>query len=145
MFQPLILICGYGSAAEAVLRGFDQCGVPRAAFAAVDWSDKQVEVARLAGVRAIVGDARDSLRLRVAGAGTASEIIICVSDENAPAVTAAVREIGCETIIKALVEGSEAGEATAAAGANVTFVLSEIAGQQLAEISLQAEVGTKPR
>ncbi len=99
----------------------------------------------MAGVRAVVGDARDSSRLRIAGAGMASEIIICVSDETAPAVTAAVREMGCRTIIKALVEGPEAGEATAAAGANVTVVLSEIAGQQLAEISLQAEVGTKPR
>ncbi len=145
MFRPLILVCGYGSAGEAVIRGFDQCGVPRSAFAAVDWSYKRVEAARLAGVRAVVGDARDSSRLRIAGAGMASEIIICVSDENAPAVTAALREIACETVIKALVDGSEAGEVTTAAGATVTLVVSEIAGHQLAECLLVAEVRTRPR
>ncbi len=145
MFRPLVLICGYGSAAEAVTKGLDRCGVPRSAIAAVDWSDRRVEAARLAGVCAVLGDARDSSRLRIAGAGTASEIIICVPDDIAPAVAAAVRGIGRGAFIKALVEKTQAAEATAAAGANLIIVVSEIAGQLLAETVFRAEVGTRPR
>ncbi len=124
---------------------FANAGLPFQAIAVIDRSSERADAARQRGFRIVCGDAADQARLRVAGAGTASEIIICVSDCTAPAVAAAARSIAPEAVIKALVEEPGTATAVTAAGANLALVLSEIAGQLLAKTALLPAPGSGSR
>lgn len=78
-------------------------------------------------------DATDLRGLRVADAGTAPEIIICVDDVTSPALFEAVRQISPEGTISVVVREPSAAAAAVAAGARTAISLSDLAGQLLAE------------
>jgi len=144
VLQPQLLICGFGSAGKAVANAYEQRGLQGCDIAIVERSEEGVGQARSRGFGAVFGDATDPARLRIAGAGTTAEIIICVADDATAAVTAAVRKVAPCASIKAVVEHSEAAIAARSEGANLVLVLSEIAGQVLAETAFLCSAETRP-
>ncbi len=145
MHRPELVICGYGAAGKAVRKAFERRGLSRSSIAVVEWSPQRADAARALGIRSICGDASELARLRLAGVGTALEIVICVTDDHAPAVAGAVRHVAPQAGLSAVVKKPETGYAVKKAGVDTALVLSELAGQLLAEAAIQALTETRSR
>lgn len=102
-------------------------------IAVIDILADRADAARRKGYRSVCGDAEKLISLRVAQAGIASEIIVCIDDATAPKVTEAVRKVAIDGPIKVVVHSEEAAAAARAVGVQTAIALSDLAGKLLAE------------
>ncbi len=143
MSEIHVLICGYGAAGAAVAKAFQDRGLPTRCIAVIERCAAKADLAREAGHQSVCGDARNQNRLRVAQAGAAQEIVICVDDTSAPTVARSLRTVSPGAFIKVLAQEAAAAEPTRAAGADLVLVLSDLAGQLLAESAFLSLPETK--
>lgn len=133
MARPQLLICGFGSAGASVAKAFVRRGILSQDIAVIDVLASKANAARETGHRSVCADATDLHGLRVAEAGAAPSIIICVNDATALAVLGAVRSVSPAAIVSVVVRAPSIAAEARAAGANTAIALSDIAGQLLAE------------
>ena len=136
MSGTLLLICGFGRTGVAMADAFVSRGVLPPDIAVIDISADRANAARRRGHRSICGDAEKLTSLRIAQAGIASEIIVCVDDATASKVTKAVRKVSTDGLINVVVQSWEAAAAARAVGAQTAIALSELAGKLLARSAL---------
>nr|MBA2725886.1 NAD-binding protein [Actinomycetota bacterium] len=118
---------------RAVADAFEKGGCPRGAIGFLERSPHRADIARRQGFLSVSGDATDVARLRIAGVGNAAKIIICVGDDESEAVTTAIRQASANVSVTAVLDRPSVQAAVISSGAHSVLVLSEIAGQLLAE------------
>ncbi len=124
-------------------KAFESRGLHRNAIMYVERSPERAHSAQERGYLSVSGDATDLARLRIAGTATALKIIVCVADSEAAAVVAAIKRTGAHASLSAVIEHPSAKPDVLSAGCEAVIVLSEIAGQLLAESAFLPRMDTK--
>ncbi len=126
------LICGFGSLGSSTARARRRAGGRAGDLWVIEADHDRCEAARKLGYRTVLGNASDLSRLRVAHAGAAAEVIVCVSDDQALVVVRSVRQVAPSARMKVALRTDDQKEVVLSAGASEVFVLAHIAGAMLA-------------
>ncbi len=137
MRQDHLVICGLSNVAACAADLFcGRSGVPDQILV-IDWNPAKVEAARKLGYSFILGDATSLSSLRIAQAAAAAAILVCVDDGAALTI---IRQAHCaapQTPIKVVLKDKANKEAAMQSGASEVLVLSQLAGNLLAESALK--------
>lgn len=117
--SPTVVIAGGGVLGQNVARVLNQTGIPNTIL---ELSGEYVDQMRKDGHRVVQGDATDIGTLKRAGIGSASVIIVAISDQTAIAhVVAAVRKQRPDAFIVARTRYARDSEGVANRGADVVI------------------------
>lgn len=125
------VICGFGRVGKSTANAMLSHRHPQD-IVVIDHDFMRIEEASSQNFRTVFGDAADLRTMRLAQAGLARDVIVCVTGQHSAAVVRTARKVAPTAHIRAGIPTPEFRDALIAAGADEVIVISDVAGVLLA-------------
>ncbi len=136
------IVVGYGTKGRSAIRTLTESGTGRESIVVVDLLPEAVAEANAAGLVAVTGDATRQDVLSRAEVGSASQVVVAVSrDDAAVLITLTARQLNPSGTIVAAVREEENRDLLRLSGADQVVVSSGAAGQLLAISAVSPSAG----